>query len=146
MLSFLAEGRSKADLSAKDASSLLMHHPWPGRKVSDTLDPDAHRHPRRKQRFSLYRIFCGHRLASSSSPDEDDDDALKQQERKIRGIEVPRGVNGEGARTPEATAEEGRWCWTQELMDDFRIEMEKLVILCVVALPGPVAPSLKQAC
>lgn len=61
---------------------------------------------------------------------------MAAQEGKARA-ERQKRENGATARDgkkspvrPEATAEEGGWCWTNELMDDFRIEMEKLVILC----------------
>lgn len=100
----------------EDASSLLRHHPWPGRPLDDTLDRDTHRHRRRRKRFSLYRLCCGNRF----------DFADEEEENPAAAAQGGEGARGEGGQ-------EG-WCWTKELMDDFRVEMEKLVILFVPRL------------
>lgn len=107
-----------------DASTVLRTHPWPGRPLGDTFDPHRRRRPRKT--FSLYRLLCGQRSDATESDDEsigsdddNDDDKLSNSTQPLD------------------------WYWTQELMDDFRHEMEKLVILCVYTVP--VARRLKPA-
>ncbi|KAH9814811.1 phosphatidylinositol 3 and 4-kinase-domain-containing protein [Melampsora americana] len=95
----------------ENASTVLRTHPWPGRPLGDTLDPHNRRRRPRKN-FSLYRLLCGQRSDAMDSDDDDSDSGEVDEADKCSPV-----------------SHSSNWCWTQELMDDFRHEMEKLVIL-----------------
>ncbi|KAG0141711.1 hypothetical protein CROQUDRAFT_135983 [Cronartium quercuum f. sp. fusiforme G11] len=94
----------------EDASTVLRTHPWPGRPLGDTFDPHRRRRPRKT--FSLYRLLCGQRADVAES----DEDSIASDD----------GNEDDKLSSPSRPMD---WYWTQELMDDFRHEMEKLVIL-----------------
>ena len=89
-----------------DASIFLQAHPWPGRLPSDTLE-DATKHRKRGLKlFGMLHELCG----KSEDIDDDeseqgDDESVHIEERKTRFV------------------------WTDALMDDFRKQLEKLVVL-----------------
>ncbi|KAH8927148.1 hypothetical protein BT69DRAFT_1347504 [Atractiella rhizophila] len=93
----------------QDASLFLRLHPWPGRAVADTYANESHR-TKRRSFFGWARFVCGRR-----GKDENDDG-----EWWTWGAEEKAGGGKEG------------FSWTDDLIDEFRIEMEKLVILDVM--------------
>ncbi|MBW0552517.1 hypothetical protein O181_092232, partial [Austropuccinia psidii MF-1] len=96
----------------QDASIVLKQHPWPGHVGSD--DPQI---PRNKSRpFSLYRLLCGHRRNREQD--------FESQTDHVDNLKVNQTNSND---QPFKDVQD--WCWTHELMEDFREEMEKLVIL-----------------
>ncbi|CAH7683677.1 phosphatidylinositol 3 and 4-kinase-domain-containing protein [Phakopsora pachyrhizi] len=95
----------------QNASVVFKENPWPGFPISESYE---YRHRKRCNRFSLYRLFCGHRLDLETEEDQSNHNDEDHDDRKL---EV-------GCSDPGKT-----WYWTNELMEDFRIELEKLVIL-----------------
>ncbi|KAK4703957.1 phosphatidylinositol 4-kinase type 2, partial [Phenoliferia sp. Uapishka_3] len=99
----------------QDASDFLRKYPYPGRPLAQTLDPS----PRRRKRitlFSPFRCLCGR----AEAEEEDDPDGDGWGWGGEDGGAVPRGVRREGGLP---------FKWTQEMMNSFREELEKLVIL-----------------
>ncbi|KAG8963019.1 phosphatidyl inositol kinase [Tulasnella sp. 419] len=92
--------------SYQDASAFLREHPWPGRAISDTYDERNHRTGGTVKRCSAaLGVVCG-RLGEVEEEDEHEDyDEYSQNSR---------------SRT---------FSWTPALQQDFREELEKLIIL-----------------
>jgi hypothetical protein len=105
----------------KDASDFLRQNPWPGRAARDTLDlnGDSGRARRKKRRnwTRKCRLLCG---TAGVDDDESDDEEGQDEE-------------GDGTDIEEASAKVSPpFQWTEEFMKDFRLELEKLVILDVL--------------
>ncbi|KAH9445580.1 hypothetical protein Pst134EB_023418 [Puccinia striiformis f. sp. tritici] len=96
----------------EDASIFLKKHPWPGLPLRDS--ENIRLKPKRR-RFSLFRLCCGHRRNPDTDSEEEDDEE----------------DDDDGSMPTHTAANEHQkeWAWNIELMEDFRIEMEKLVIL-----------------
>ncbi|KAF8629679.1 hypothetical protein AX17_005615 [Amanita inopinata Kibby_2008] len=96
----------------QDASEFLRKHPWPGRSISDTFDDSTHRQGNFSKRFlSTLKIICGR------TGDADDlyDDGDYEDERVLFDAS-----EGETQRP---------FYWSPVLQQNFREELEKLVIL-----------------
>ncbi|KIJ39911.1 hypothetical protein M422DRAFT_32512 [Sphaerobolus stellatus SS14] len=94
----------------QDASEFLRAHPLPGRPISDTFDDSTHRTGSTSKRFlTAMQVLCG-RTGEEELDDEDDDERIYGRD--------PSMDNG-----PE------RFHWTKHLQNEFRDELEKLVIL-----------------
>lgn len=90
----------------QDASTFLRAHPYPGRPLEQTLDDKPRRRGRGRGGVSIFgpsKCLCG--TAEAEADDESD------------------------AEDEGDASEERPFNWTQELMDSFRLELEKLVIL-----------------
>lgn len=89
----------------QDASSFLREHPYPGRSIEQTFDDEPRqRGPGRRRKagpLGSMRWMCG--TAEAEEDDDDSDDEDGEHEHDFR--------------------------WTSELMESFRLELEKLVIL-----------------
>ncbi|SCV72302.1 BQ2448_4996 [Microbotryum intermedium] len=116
----------------KDASDFLREFPLPGRPESQTLDRRSYRKGRGNL-FGPLRCLCG-RVGADVDDDDDDEDDEDQEEATRRPLdgEEPSGRGtfgflGGGASTP--TTEERGFKWTEEMLESFREELEKLVIL-----------------
>jgi hypothetical protein len=106
----------------KDASEFLKEHPWPGRATRDTLElygVPRSRQRRRRNWTRTCKMLCGR-----AGVDDEDSDAEEGEDDTGYG------------RSPRLSAEDTLegiepelFQWTPELMDDFRLELEKLVIL-----------------
>ncbi|RDX55174.1 hypothetical protein OH76DRAFT_1429594 [Lentinus brumalis] len=95
-----------------DASDFLRKHPWPGRAISDTFDDDSHRKGGLQKKFlAAMKVVCGSTGAEDDGYDDDDD----ADSRMLYD------------RTESRTGEP--FYWTPALQDNFREELEKLVIL-----------------
>ncbi|OSD06719.1 hypothetical protein PYCCODRAFT_1474162 [Trametes coccinea BRFM310] len=95
-----------------DASDFLRKHPWPGRAISDTFDDDSHRKGGYYKKFmSAVSIVCGKTGAEEEAfeDDEQDDDRILYDASEDRSGQP--------------------FYWTPALQDNFREELEKLVIL-----------------
>ncbi|KAG8758774.1 phosphatidyl inositol kinase [Serendipita sp. 396] len=90
-----------------DASIFLRTNPWPGRPISETFDDETHRSGITSKRIiGALNILCG-RTGEEEESDLDDD-----QLRTLYGL-------------PESAD----FYWSLALQQDFRLELEKLVIL-----------------
>jgi phosphatidylinositol 4-kinase type 2 len=83
----------------------LRQHPWPGRPPSQTEDDHSHR-VRRHRFLRRLRLLCGR---AEDVGDDDFDDGFDAGQGSADGV--------------------CEFRWTPELMQDFRQELEKLVIL-----------------
>jgi phosphatidylinositol 4-kinase type 2 len=90
-----------------DASAFLRQHPWPGRPPSE-MEEAEHKSRRRNRIGRRLRSLCGR------AEDVDSDDEIDS----ARDLEA-------GQEADERSRE---FRWTPELMQDFREELEKLVI------------------
>ncbi|KAH6913832.1 phosphatidylinositol 3 and 4-kinase-domain-containing protein [Coprinopsis sp. MPI-PUGE-AT-0042] len=97
----------------QDASEFLRKHPWPGRAISDTFDDSTHRHGSISKRFmSALKVVCG-----KTGPSEDVyDDTDYEEDQALYDATEHSGVHRP-------------FYWSQTLQDNFREELEKLVIL-----------------
>lgn len=97
----------------QDASEFLRKHPWPGRAISDTFDDSTHRHGSISKRFmSALKVICG-----KTGPSEDVyDDTDYEEDQALYDATEHSGVHRP-------------FYWSQNLQDNFREELEKLVIL-----------------
>ncbi|TCD64160.1 phosphatidyl inositol kinase [Steccherinum ochraceum] len=96
-----------------DASDFLRKHPWPGRAISDTFDDSSHRKGNLNKKFmTTLKIVCGR------TGEEDDvyDDEDREDERVLFDVS-------------ENNQTEAPFYWSSALQDNFREELEKLVIL-----------------
>jgi len=96
-----------------DASDFLRKHPWPGRAISDTFDDSSHRRGSFTKKFmNVMKIVCG------KTGDEEDmyDDEDREDERVLFDVS-------------ENNQTEVPFYWSSALQDNFREELEKLVIL-----------------
>ncbi|OCH91462.1 hypothetical protein OBBRIDRAFT_792290 [Obba rivulosa] len=95
-----------------DASEFLRKHPWPGRSITDTFDDSNHRKGGFTKKFlTTLKIACGKTGEEDEMFDEDD----REDERVL--FDVTESMTGEP------------FYWTPALQDNFREELEKLVIL-----------------
>ncbi|KAI0355636.1 hypothetical protein OH77DRAFT_1424578 [Trametes cingulata] len=95
-----------------DASDFLRKHPWPGRAISDTFDDDSHRKGGVYKKFmSAVTVICG-KTGAENDVYEDDD---PEEERILYDASEDRSGQP--------------FYWTPALQDNFREELEKLVIL-----------------
>jgi phosphatidylinositol 4-kinase type 2 len=96
-----------------DSSVFLREHPWPGRSIADTFDQETHRTgmAASKRIMSALNLICG-----KTGEEEDDDD--------LEGL-YGQGVDDERPRTQS----DSDFYWSLALQNDFRLELEKLVIL-----------------
>lgn len=93
-----------------DASIFLREHPWPGRSISDTFDDENHRSGVAMKRvMGALQIVCGRTGEENELHEEDEDDE------QIRAL-----YNFEDTRN---------FYWSLALQQDFRLELEKLIIL-----------------
>ncbi|KIM31246.1 hypothetical protein M408DRAFT_320207 [Serendipita vermifera MAFF 305830] len=99
-----------------DASTFLREHPWPGRSIADTFDEETHRTgmAASKRVMSALNLVCGR-----TGEEEDGDDDL---EAGFYG----QGLDEERARTQSDSQD---FYWSLALQNDFRLELEKLIIL-----------------
>ncbi|KDQ57614.1 hypothetical protein JAAARDRAFT_177909 [Jaapia argillacea MUCL 33604] len=97
-----------------DSSDFLRKHPWPGRAISDTFDDSNHRKGNFTKRcLGALKVICGRT--------GDDDDLFDESEHEDeRVLFDPSEENGLPARG---------FYWSQALQQNFREELEKLVIL-----------------
>lgn len=95
-----------------DASEFLRKHPWPGRAISDTFDDSNHRKGGfTKKCLTTLKIVCGRTGEDEDISDEDD----REEERVL--FDATESRQGQP------------FYWTPALQDNFREELEKLVIL-----------------
>ncbi|GBE81198.1 Phosphatidylinositol 4-kinase lsb6 [Sparassis crispa] len=95
-----------------DASDFLRKYPWPGRAISDTFDDSSHRRGIFSKKFlSTLKIICGKTGEEEDMYDEDD----REDERVLFDV------------TETRTGQP--FYWSPALQDNFREELEKLVIL-----------------
>ncbi|KAI0821620.1 phosphatidylinositol 3 and 4-kinase-domain-containing protein [Trametes gibbosa] len=94
-----------------DASDFLRKHPWPGRAISDTFDDDSHR------KGGLYKKFMGavNVVCGKTGAEEEDDGEEENEDRILYDASEDRSGHP--------------FYWTPALQDNFREELEKLVIL-----------------
>ncbi|CCA67572.1 related to LSB6-LAs17 Binding protein [Serendipita indica DSM 11827] len=93
-----------------DATVFLREHPWPGRSISDTFDDSNHRSGAATKRLmSALSLVCGKTGEEEDLTDEE--------------------VEDEQARTMYEMPESTDFYWSLALQQDFRLELEKLVIL-----------------
>ncbi|KAG8920936.1 phosphatidyl inositol kinase [Tulasnella sp. 417] len=93
----------------KDASAFLRDHPWPGRAISDTYDDKPHRSGTAalKKCSNVLGVMCGR---IGEEVDDDDYDHMYDQQQR-----------------PEYPV--GSFAWTPAMQEEFREELEKLIIL-----------------
>ncbi|KIO28478.1 hypothetical protein M407DRAFT_22368 [Tulasnella calospora MUT 4182] len=92
----------------KDASAFLRDHPWPGRAISDTYDDKPHRSGTAVKKCSnVLGVMCGR---IGEDVDDDDYDHMYDQQQQ-----------------PEYPV--GSFAWTPAMQQEFREELEKLIIL-----------------
>ncbi|KDQ15258.1 hypothetical protein BOTBODRAFT_31921 [Botryobasidium botryosum FD-172 SS1] len=106
----------------QDASVFLRKHPWPGRSISDTFDDSTHRTGTAHKRFlNALGVCCG-----KTGEPEDEEDYLEEGglSQRARERESSRGV------TPSPG--DGSFSWTPALQQNFREELEKLIILDIL--------------
>ncbi|KNZ55936.1 hypothetical protein VP01_253g6 [Puccinia sorghi] len=102
----------------EDASIFLKKHPWPGFPVHQDQSQNIRKKP---HRFSLFRLLCGHRRNRDTDSEDGESEFLEHP---------PEALPKLGHRAAASSKEHSKdWVWTLELMEDFRVEMEKLVIL-----------------
>ncbi|KAL4254266.1 Phosphatidylinositol 4-kinase [Abortiporus biennis] len=95
-----------------DSSEFLRKHPWPGRAISDTFDDSSHRRGGVMKKFmGTMKIICGRT--------GDDEDMYDEEEREDERVLF------DATETQSNTP----FYWTPYLQDNFREELEKLVIL-----------------
>lgn len=94
-----------------DASDFLRKHPWPGRPIADTFDDSSHRKGiSTKKCLSALKIICG------KTGDDENDDVDPEEEHTLF----------------DATEDDDTYRtfhWSRALQQNFREELEKLVIL-----------------
>ncbi|KAI6113239.1 phosphatidylinositol 3 and 4-kinase-domain-containing protein [Pisolithus croceorrhizus] len=92
-----------------DASDFLRKHPWPGRSIADTFDDSSHRKGMpTKKCLSALKIICG------KTGDDETDEVDPEEEHMLF----------------DAGEDDDRtFHWSRVLQQDFRDELEKLVIL-----------------
>jgi phosphatidylinositol 4-kinase type 2 len=96
-----------------DASVFLRDHPWPGRSISDTFDDANHRTGTATKRvMGALNLMCGR---TGEEEELDDDDMVDEQMRAMY-----------------ETSESTDFYWSLALQQDFRLELEKLIILGTV--------------
>ncbi|KAH9931138.1 phosphatidylinositol 3 and 4-kinase-domain-containing protein [Epithele typhae] len=94
-----------------DASDFLRQHPWPGRAISDTFGDVSHRKGGFQKKFmTALKVVCGKTGVEDEFFDEDED------------LDT-RLYDSSESRTGDP------FYWTPALQDNFREELEKLVIL-----------------
>ncbi|KAF8577744.1 hypothetical protein K439DRAFT_1639431 [Ramaria rubella] len=94
----------------QDASEFLRAHPFPGRSISDTFDDSTHRTGGATKRcLSALQVVCGRTGDEDLNDDDEDDERVFGSHPSFDGIE--------------------RFHWTRLLQQEFREELEKLVIL-----------------
>ncbi|SCZ87958.1 BZ3500_MvSof-1268-A1-R1_Chr2-1g04091 [Microbotryum saponariae] len=114
----------------KDASDFLREFPLPGRPESQTMDRRSYRKGRGNLLGPL-RCLCGRVGADVDDDDEEDEDGEGEPHRLLDS-EAPsrRGtfgfLSGGASTTPD---DETGFKWTEEMLESFREELEKLVIL-----------------
>ncbi|CAL1707082.1 unnamed protein product [Somion occarium] len=95
-----------------DASDFLRKHPWPGRAISDTFDDSSHRKGSFTKKFmGTMKIVCG--------KTGDEEDFYEDEDREDERVLFDATENQAGTA----------FYWSQALQDNFREELEKLVIL-----------------
>ncbi|GAA94335.1 uncharacterized protein L969DRAFT_53056 [Mixia osmundae IAM 14324] len=99
-----------------DATVFLKEHPWPGGAAWEDTDEKSRRHPRHRL-FRSCRMLCGR---AGAVADDDDEEELNKQEGHRSRSPLPPSPSPDGARP---------FAWTPALMQQFREELEKLVIL-----------------
>jgi phosphatidylinositol 4-kinase type 2 len=93
----------------EDAKDFLRRHPWPGRSTIDTLGEDVHRKGVHRSWYDKsLRWVCG---------------SVGGEEEEELSVGEKFGVGGGGG---------GGLVWTENLMLEFRGELEKLVVLDVL--------------
>jgi hypothetical protein len=93
-----------------DASIFLREHPWPGRSITDTFDDENHR-----TGFATKKVIAGlNVMCGKTGAEEDFEDEVVDDE-QMRGL----------YDNPESTD----FYWSTGLQQDFRLELEKLIIL-----------------
>lgn len=93
-----------------DASIFLREHPWPGRSISDTFDEETHRTGTATKRFmSGINLMCGR------TGEEDEMEEVDEEDEQRRAM--------------YDTSESTDFYWSLALQQDFRLELEKLIIL-----------------
>ncbi|GJE94494.1 hypothetical protein PsYK624_106640 [Phanerochaete sordida] len=96
-----------------DSSEFLRKYPWPGRAISDTFDDDTHRKRKWSKKFwAAAKIVCG----KTGAEDEGWDEEEREEERMLFDAS-------------ENITDSEDFYWTPGLQDNFREELEKLVIL-----------------
>ena len=96
-----------------DASEFLRKHPWPGRAISDTFDDSTHRTGGFTKKFmGALKVVCG--------KTGDEEDIYDDDDREVESVLFD---------ATENRSEPQPFHWTQALQDNFREELEKLVIL-----------------
>lgn len=96
-----------------DASEFLRKYPWPGRAITDTFDDDTHRKRKWSKKFwAAAKIICG----KTGAEDEGWDEEEREEERMLFDA-------------TETASDSDEFYWTPALQDNFRQELEKLVIL-----------------
>jgi phosphatidylinositol 4-kinase type 2 len=107
---------------SSDASIFLREHPWPGRAISDTFDDSTHRTGgASKKCLTALGVICGR--AGDLEDDDDYDERLIQG--RYSAIPASKGDS----------IDHNRFVWTPALQQNFREELEKLIIL------GDLSPS-----
>lgn len=92
-----------------DASVFLREHPWPGRSITDTFDDASHRTGGTTKRIiSALNLMCGKTGEEDELSDEDMGDE------QMRALYETDSTN---------------FYWSHTLQQDFRLELEKLIIL-----------------
>ncbi|KAG6337087.1 hypothetical protein ID866_1998 [Astraeus odoratus] len=94
-----------------DASDFLRKHPWPGRSITDTFDDSSHRKgASTKKCLSALKVICG------KTGDDGVDDEDPEEERNL----FDATEDGDTSHT---------FYWSRALQQNFREELEKLVVL-----------------
>jgi phosphatidylinositol 4-kinase type 2 len=102
-----------------DASVFLREHPWPGRSITDTFDDATHRSGTTSKRvLSAFNLLCGR---TGEEDELDDGDMEDDQVRDMYEGSEPTG-----------------FYWSQALQQDFRFELEKLIILGMAIHQSPI--------
>ncbi|SGZ30410.1 BQ5605_C048g12353 [Microbotryum silenes-dioicae] len=109
----------------KDASDFLREFPLPGRPESQTMDRKNYRKGRGNLLGPL-RCLCGRVGADVDDDDEEDEDGEPHPSLDNEAPSRRFGFLSGGAST---TPDEAGFKWTEEMLESFREELEKLVIL-----------------
>jgi hypothetical protein len=94
-----------------DSSAFLREHPWPGRNIADTFDEETHRTgmAASKRVMGVLNLMCGR-----TGEEEESDD-------------LETGFYGQGV--DEEPSDSHDFYWSMALQHDFRLELEKLIVL-----------------
>jgi phosphatidylinositol 4-kinase type 2 len=94
-----------------DSSAFLREHPWPGRSIADTFDEETHRTgmAASKRIMGALNLICG-----KTGEEEESDD-------------LETGFYGQGVDNEPSDSQD--FYWSLALQHDFRLELEKLIIL-----------------